>query len=314
MTQPTNIYSSYDAAGNREDLTELISNIEPTETPVFSACKRGKATNRVHQWQSQALAAAAANQQIEGDTISLAAPTATTVLNNVCQLSHKAFGVTSTQQAIEHAGREDEVEYQEMLKGLELKRDMENDICANVAKVTGDDSTARKLAGLVSWIATNVDKASDGTNPTGDGTDARTDGTQRAFTESQLRSALQTGYTNGSKPNMIVVGAFNKNAFASFSGGANKQVDVKEKTLYADVEVYFDPFGRKLKVVTDLFSRSRDCLILDTSRLVVAYLQPIHRFDLAKDSHSDKRTVAVEYTLNPEQNKAHCGVFDLTTS
>lgn len=313
MAQPTNIYSSYDAAGNKEDITDIICNIDPDETPVLSACKRIKAKNRVHQWQSQALAAAAANQQIEGDTISLSAPTATTVLNNVCQLSHKAIGVTSTQEAIEHYGRDSELGYVVGLAGQELKRDMENDLTANVAKVTGNDSTARKMAGLVSWIKTNVDKASDGSNPTGDGTDTRTNGTQRAFAESQLRNALNLAFSSGAKPKMAVVGAFNKQAFTGFTGAATKTIDAQDRSLYASVDVYFHDFG-KLNVVPDLFSRSRDCLLLDPDWLRIAYLQPMSTFALAKVSHSDQRVVAVEYTLDIGSEKAHAGVFDLTTS
>src|SRR5690348_8072722 len=120
MTMETNAFATYEAVGNREDLTNAIYRIDPTDTPFVSGIERVKATATKHEWQTQALAAAAANAQLEGDGFSAGAATATARLNNECQISYKVARVTNTQRAVKHAGRGDEMTYQQMLKGLEL--------------------------------------------------------------------------------------------------------------------------------------------------------------------------------------------------
>src|SRR5204863_2447935 len=154
------------------------------------------------------------NAQLEGDDANTNSVTATVRLGNVAQISTKVARVTGTQRAVEHAGRDDELAYQEMLKGLELKRDMELILCGtNQAKVTGNDTTARKTASVLSWIKSNTSKGTAGgaADPsTADGAGTRTDGTQIAFTEARLKTVLSSIWTNGGKPDVIFTGAFNK--------------------------------------------------------------------------------------------------------
>src|SRR4051812_42707397 len=126
MALPTNAFATYQAIGNREDLSDLIYRIDPTDTPFMSAAEQEKATAVKHEWQTQALAAASgSNAQLEGDDITADSTTVTVRLSNTAQISRKTAQVSGTQQAVQHAGRDNELAYQEMLKGLELKRDME---------------------------------------------------------------------------------------------------------------------------------------------------------------------------------------------
>src|SRR5580765_3464403 len=153
MALPTNTLATYEAIGNREDLSDIIYRIDPTDTPFMSGIEREKADAVNHEWQLQALAAVATNTQLEGDDVTADATTVTVRRGNICQISRKAPRVTGTQRAVDHAGRGDEMAYQEMLKGLELKRDMENALVGrNVAKNTGADATARVTASALSWI------------------------------------------------------------------------------------------------------------------------------------------------------------------
>ena len=62
-------YATYTTVGIREDLADIIYNISPTETPFMSGVGKTKATNTLHQWQTDALSAVAANAQAEGATI-----------------------------------------------------------------------------------------------------------------------------------------------------------------------------------------------------------------------------------------------------
>src|SRR5437764_10426207 len=126
MALPTNTFTTYSAIGNREDLSDVIYRIDPTDTPFCSAIERERASAVNHEWETQALAAVdTTNAQLEGDDMATNTTTATVRLGNICQISYKVARVTGTQQAVDHAGRDDELAYQEMLKGMELKRDME---------------------------------------------------------------------------------------------------------------------------------------------------------------------------------------------
>src|SRR5258705_1791751 len=183
MALPSQTFSTYAAIGNREDLSDVIFRIAPTDPPFMSAIEREKASAVNHEWQTQALASVdTANAVLEGDDATTDNVTATVRLGNICQISDKVARVTGTQQAVDHAGRDDELAYQEMLKGLELKRDMESILCGtNQAKNAGNTSTARVTASVLSWIKTNTSKGTAGgaADPSAaDGTGTRTDGTQ----------------------------------------------------------------------------------------------------------------------------------------
>ena len=143
MAQVTGTFSSYDAVGQREDLTDIIYSIAPTDTPFMSGIAKEQASAVFHEWQTDSLAAATANNaQIEGDEISFSAPSATTRLGNRTQISRKSVIVSGTLDTVSKAGRNNELAYQISKASKELKRDMETILTANQAPVTGNDSTA----------------------------------------------------------------------------------------------------------------------------------------------------------------------------
>ena len=318
MALPTNTFTTFSAVGNREDLSDMIYRIDPTDTPFMTGIDKAKATAVNHEWQTQALAAAnTANAQLEGDDASADATTPTVRLGNICQISRKVPQVSGTQQAVEHAGRDNEMAYQEMLKGLELKRDMESILVGtNQTKNVGSSSTPRVTASVLSWIKSNTAKGSGGADPSAaDGTGTRTDGTQRAFTEANLKTALQSIWNNGGKPDTIMTGGFNKQVFSTFTGRASAIEDTKRKKIIASVDAYESDFGT-LKVVANRFSRPRDVLVLQMDMWALAYLngRKMVSLPLAKTGDSDRKEVLSEYALEARNEKASGGVFDNTTS
>jgi hypothetical protein len=320
MALPTNTFTTYDAIGNREDLSDVIYRIDPTDTPFLSAIEREKATAVAHEWQTQALAAVdTGNAVLEGDDATTDAATPSVRLGNICQISDKVARVTGTQQSVEHAGRDDELAYQEMLKGLELKRDMESILVGtNQGKVAGNAATPRKTAAVLSWIRTNTDKGSAGgaADPAAaDGTGTRTDGTQRAFAEAQLKNVLQKAWNSGGKPDTVMAGGFNKQVFSTFTGRATPTESTKSKKIIASVDVYESDFGT-LKVVANRFQRPRDVLVLQMDMWAVAYLpgRKMASVPLAKTGDSDRRQILSEYALVSRNEKASGGVFDLTVA
>jgi hypothetical protein len=268
-----------------------------------------------HEWQTDSLAAAANNAVIEGDDVTAGASTPTTRLGNITQLSHKSARVTSRARAVNTAGRSDELIYQmEIKRARELRRDVETALLANKPKVTGNDTTAPELAGIEAWIATNDDFGGSGSSPSPvDGSDARNDGTQRAFTEDQLKTVLGLIYTAGGSPDVLMTGGFNRQIASTFSTGKTIMQKAEDPTLHATFSVYESDYG-SLKIVPNRFMRARSALVLQTDMWAFATLQDFHSFDLAKTGHSDARVVAVEYTLEARNEAASGGVFDLTTS
>ena len=67
MAQPSDTFDRYDLIGVREDLSDVISNISPTDTPFMSNIGKASCDNSQFDWQTDSLAAAAANATIEGD-------------------------------------------------------------------------------------------------------------------------------------------------------------------------------------------------------------------------------------------------------
>src|SRR5690625_4510623 len=161
MAQPSNTFSSYDAVGNREDLSDIIYDISPDATPLLSAIGKNKARGSLHEWQTDALAAADAdNAQIEGDEAVTDASAPTTRLNNYTQISSKVARVTGTQESVDKAGRRSEMAYQMAKRMKEIKTDVEARLLSNKAKVAGTDLVARQAAGLQTWIVDNLNIAS----------------------------------------------------------------------------------------------------------------------------------------------------------
>ena len=178
MAQPTNTFDSYDAKGIREDLQDVIYDISPSETPFYSSVAKVTASNTYHEWQTDALRASADNKHVEGDDTVAEARTATSRLGNYTQIFKNAVTVPDTDSGLKKAGRAAEMAYQVLKVAKEQKLDIEKALFANNARVAGNSSTARELAGAPAWLITNTSfGANEGADPTGDGTDARTDET-----------------------------------------------------------------------------------------------------------------------------------------
>ena len=313
-------YQTYQTVGIREDLADIIYNISPTETPFMSGVAKNKATNTTHQWQTDALAAVAANAAVEGDDISYATLAASTKETNYTQISTKGIQVSGTNDAVTSAGRNNELAYQVAKAAKELKRDMETALLSNVAKAAGDATTARKLGGCQTWIETNVDAGAGGSGA-GNGA-ARVDGTQRAFTEDQLKSVLRACFNEGGNPNMVMVGAFNKQKLSSFTGGSTRFDQAEDRRLVTSIDVYESDFGT-LQVAPNRFirgangtsaKRGQDALILEMDYWAVAFLRDFSLQNPAQTADADQRFMVAEYTLESRNEKASGLVTDLTTS
>jgi len=326
---PTDMYDSYDAAGLREDISDLIFNISPTETPCISAIGTSTAGQRYHQWQIDALASPdGANAQWEGEDATLTAETPSEVVGNYTQISTKIISVTGTLEVTEKYGRDSEIAYLAAKKARELKTDVDMAITGvNVASDGAADSALRRSASLEAWLESNTafdTGGADGGFSAGI-VAARTDGTgERAFTQTLLDGVIQSCWTNGAKPNMLLMGPQQKTTLSTMDGvgglgtSGTSRSDRSERTIYVTADLYVSNFG-DLRVVPTRHIRvdptyDRNVFVLDPEYLKVACLRPWQQFDLAKTGDSIKRQMLVEWTLEVCNEAAHGLVADLDES
>jgi hypothetical protein len=315
MAQPSNTHSTYDHVGRREDLSDIIYDVSPTETPYLSAIPKGKATSTKHEWLTRALAAASgSNAVIEGDEATTDAANTNVRVFNYTQISDKVARVSGTQEAVNNAGMRSTMAREMADKMKELKRDVETTLLQNVAYVAGNDTLARKCAGLQTYIKTNVNKAANGTLATGDGSDAYTDGTPRALLESYVEDCLATGWSNGAKPTLGIVNAFQKRKFAGFSGSSTKMSDGDKRKVVNNVEVYIDPLGTEIRLVPCRHAPTDVAYFVDPEFVEFTTLRDFQTKELAKTGDSERKQIIVEYTMEVRNEKAHCAVYDLTAS
>ena len=311
MAIVANTFTTYDAIGVREQLDDLIFNIAPTDTPFMSGIGKGKASNVYFEWQTDTLASAANNAQLDGDDVgSFTAVTPTVRIGNRTQISRKTMVVSATEQAILKAGRKDEVAYQVTLKMKELKRDMETALTQNTTSVTGNTTTARQTRGLEGWVATNNSLGAGGAAPAPSTNTAPTDGTQRAFTEAMLKSVCQLVYTAGGDPDMLMVGPSQKQVVSTFTGNATRMKDAKDGQLQASISVYTSDFGT-FKIAPNRFQRNRTAFLLQSDMWKLMTLWPMQVVDLAKTGDADKKLLVCEYGLQSNQEAASGAVRDL---
>jgi hypothetical protein len=318
MTQPSNTFDSYDAVGIREDLSDVITNISPEETPFHTKSAKTRARNTLHEWQTDSLRASAANAHIEGDATTAEARTATTRLGNYTQIFKNAVVVPDTDEGLDKAGRAREIAYQTLKIAKEQKLDIEKALFDNNARAAGNSTTARELAGAPAWLTSNTDfGANEGADPTGDGTDARTDETTTliAFDQARFDGVMQSIWENGGNPDTVYLSAFQMNKALAFTGNNNQRsaVQAGDERVIKSLAVYVTPWGT-IEFMPSRENRSRDVFIMQDDMWEVATLRPTKNVALAKTGDNTTRQVVTELTLVCKNEAANGGVFDNTTS
>lgn len=315
MTQ----FRTYAAVGLREDLSDIIYNIAPTDTPFMSTVGKTKATAVYHEWQTDSLAAAAANAAVEGADASSATLSPTTRVGNRTQISQKTVAVTGTLQAVDKAGRKSELAYQLSKASSEIKRDMEFTFLNNTVQSNGTaGSTARVLGGLQTWLSTNGDFGSGGSAGS-NGTTARTNGTNRTFTEDILKTVIREVFEAGGSPKILMVTPAHKQTVSAFAGIAAQRYMAPSDaptTIIGAADIYLSDFG-SVSVVPNRFMLSGNAanevaFVLDPEYAAVSYLRPFQTIELAKNGDSDRTQLLVEYTLEVRNEAAHGIIADLS--
>jgi len=317
MAVTANTNETYDVSTIREDLADAMASISPTETIFMSTIGTRNVDNTYFEWSEVDLAAAATNNQIEGDAgLSNNAPTNAVRKGNYTAISAKVVEVSDTNQNVNGVANAQTVAKQVAYKLSELKRDMEKMALNNVAGGAGASGTARTTAGLPAFLTTNVERGTGGANGTTSGSGsagypnaAATDGTTRAITETLLKSVIASCWDEGADPSVVLCGSSQKQTISSFTGNATKYQEVDGKRLTAAVDIYVSDFGT-LQIVPARHIRARDVFVLDPSYAKIAYLQTARQKPLARTGLSERRLISAEWGLEVTSEKAHGVIAD----
>jgi hypothetical protein len=318
MAVNANTNQTYDVSTIREDLSDALASISPTETIFMSSIGTRNVDNTYFEWSEVDLAAAADNRAVEGDAATNSAPTNAVRKGNYTQISTKTVEVSSTNQAVNGVADAQTVAKQVAYKLSEMKRDMEKMLLDNVAASAGSASTARQTAGLPAFLTTNTARGTGGADGTTSGSGsagypnaAATDGTQRAITETLLKGVIADCWDEGAEPSVVLCGSAQKQTISTFTGNATRYKEAEDSKLNAAIDVYISDFG-ELQIVPARHIRSRDVFVLDPNYASVAYLQTAKQEPLAKNGLSERRLISAEYGLQVTSEKAHGVIADVS--
>lgn len=306
MTKVANAFTTYSSTGNREDLSDLIHDVSPLEAPAFDRWGKVKATGRYHEWQTDALAAAAANQQIEGATFSGTACTATTRYGNTCQVMIKMFSISDTQEIVDKAGRKSELAHQRAKALKELKRDAEYAIFLSAATVsisgsTGNEATAPIMKSVDGWQVNVVGQ----TGLVGGGSVGSGNGTTATLGEATFNENIQAAWNSGAKINTVYTGGSLKRLISGWGLSTSRPRDGGEKTRLVNVvDFYLSDFG-ELEIVLDRYVASSQMFLLDDNLWKVANLVPTREKPIADTGLSKNVMIWNQWTIearNPTGN------------
>jgi hypothetical protein len=319
MAVTANTNQTYNVSTIKEDLSDALASISPTETIFMSTIGTRNVDNTYFEWSEVDLAAAGDNRAIEGDAApSNTAPTNAVRKGNYTQISTKVVEVSDTNNAVSGVADAQTVAKQVAYKLSEMKRDMEKMLLSNVAASAGASGTARTTAGLGAFLTSNVARGTGGANGTTSGTGeagypdaAATDGTTRAITEDLLKGVIADCWDAGAEPSVVLCGSAQKQTISTFTGNATRYKEAEDSKLNAAIDVYISDFG-ELQIVPARHIRSRDVFVLDPSYAKVAYLQTAKQKPLARTGLSERRLISAEYGLEITSQKAHGVIADVS--
>lgn len=317
MAVTANTNETYDESIIREDLSEALASISPTDTIAMSTLGTRNVDNTYFEWSEVDLAAAATNTKIEGDSgLANDAPHNAVRKGNYTNISAKVVEVSDTNQNVNGVANAQTVAKQVAFALSAMKRDMEKMTLDNVAANAGASGTARVTAGIPAFLTTNTERGTGGADGTTSGAGsagypnaAATDGTARAITEALLKSVIASCWDEGADPSVVLCGSSQKQTISTFTGNATRYKEAEDSKLNAAIDVYISDFG-ELQIVPARHIRARDVLVLDPNYASIAYLQTAKQKPLARTGLSERRLISAEWGVQVTSEKAHGIVAD----
>ena len=277
--------------GIREDLSDIIYNISPEETPFMSAIGKSSCDNTYFEWQIDELEGGAENFHIEGDDAEAIAATEPKRVGNYTQISSKTVRSSGTAEAVDFAGRKSTQAYQMAKRAKELKLDMEYMLLAlDTTPVPGASGTARKTGSVGAWITSNVIAAGG------------------APDEADIRAMMEMCWKVGAKPTVIMCDGVIKQAISALSQSVSElRTAANDKSpayVVAAVDIYVSDFGN-LQIVPNRLMPADTAYFLDYEYWDIAYLRPFMTHDIARTGDSIAQQLLVEFGLRSKNEEAN---------
>ena len=321
MTTPVGAHSTYNepiaTGGNREDLSDILFDVSPTETPFITAAKKNRSTATNHEFLTDRLEDATGdNAQIEGQDADPQQAASRTRLGNYTQILSKHGTVTGTQERVlKGGGIKSEMAYQVARRLKAIKRDCETSMVGvNNPKEAGDEATAREMGSFSTYLSgTSFLGGNASTPPAGNGVDVPVDGDPRPFTEEILQDALaQLWEQSGGNENiMMLTGSVLRGVLSTFTASSTRYVTTDDKKLVASIDVYDGDF-HTVTVAPDRFTLPGNVFLIDQEYVSIADLRPVFTKDLAITGDTIRKEIIWETTLEVCNPLAHMNIAALT--
>lgn len=301
------------AVGIREDLSSLISRVEPEKTPFLSAIGTGTAKDVRKFWQNEELDAPSLdNKALEGFNADPVAAKPTTKVGSVAQLFHKTGSVSLTLEAADHAGVSSEIARSKINRGIAIKRDIEITYLSNQGSLLETGSTPRQTAGVLAWAKSNVDA---GTGAVLDGgyqasglvEDHSNVGALRALDVDQFNNVQQLMFAAGADTSTAMMGYKLKGKFSNNVAGnfeTRGTVNGKDQaTIYAGADVFVGEFGA-VTIAPHPYALEHEVLFFDKNNLSDTVYRPFSTDTLAKTGDNLSYLMVTERMLEVKNEKS----------
>ena len=291
MAIPTNTRQTYGAVGIREDLSNIIYNISPEDTPFMSGIGKSSCDNTYFEWQIDELDGGTDNFHVEGDDAEALAATEPLRVGNYTQISSKTVRSSGTAEAVDFAGRKSTQAYQMAKRAKELKLDMEHMLLAvATAPTPGSSGTARKTGSVGAWITSNVIAAA------------------AAPDEADIRDMMEQCWEAGAKPTVLMCDGVIKQQISALSQSVSElRTAANDKSpayVVAAVDIYVSDFGN-LQMVPNRLMPAETAYFLDYEYWDIAYLRPFMTHDIARMGDSVAQQLLVEFGLRSKNEEAN---------
>jgi Family of unknown function (DUF5309) len=308
----------------REDLADIIYEIDPWETPMVAACGNQQAEQPMTEWLVQSLGAAGDNAQPEGFRYTAMPLIQPARLNNIAQIMVRAVTVSNTYRVSNTVGG-DEFDRQTLLKGKELRRDLEWCITGTSIKQNAAAPAPRRMSAFQTWITNGSMGVGGNLVAVGDGTAAPVAGAARPLTLDLVSEALEMAFTAGGHPNLALMSPRVKRIFSSLAqGGSGNPIAAQNivqattpaaVTIVGSVDIYLSDFGR-LNLAPDIFAPANVLLLPDTDYIEMAPLpdRDMTLEEYAKVGDAADGAMVFEGSLRVTAPKAHAMVGDIDTT
>lgn len=318
FTQSLGVLNSFDVGtGNREDLLDIITNISPMDTHLLTMLEKVPASNIIHEWLVDILAAfgdpANGNADVQATQEGSDATFDTLVpRKRLCNFTHiirRTFDVSDTQRDINSAGIRDEYTYQMQKASKELARFIEFALLHSERSqqtVQGNDGAAdiRKMDGFFAYAAATDPSCATtlglGVDERGTVTDLGASSPSGQVTVDILNNHLEDMWDKGAETDTIMVPATQKRAISALTINASstlrQNLNAGDRTLIQNIDVYQSDFGTQEVILHRYHPRER-LSFMERNKLRIAVLRPVLATELAKVGSSTKGMIEWEGTL-----------------